>query len=80
MSLTFRKEYLKLHNIEQLPPLEVSDAESSTTDEDMDMPLSGYPMKTTPVPGKKCPECAGQGRIVWVIPGKRCPECGTAVN
>ncbi|GAB7328202.1 hypothetical protein MBLNU13_g00225t1 [Cladosporium sp. NU13] len=44
-------------------------------------PLAGtIPVRTMPVPGKRCQACIARGQTVWVIPGKRCPQCGTEVN
>ena len=29
-----------------------------------------------PMPGVRCPKCAGRGLETWVLPGKHCPKCG----
>ncbi|KAF2769542.1 hypothetical protein EJ03DRAFT_312272 [Teratosphaeria nubilosa] len=38
------------------------------------------PIRTMPVPGRRCPTCLAKGVTIWVIPGKRCSNCGTEVN
>ncbi|KAI6791227.1 hypothetical protein KC366_g1564 [Hortaea werneckii] len=75
---TQRRETLCRLGIEQLPAI------MDEPEWDNHQPVQGFPhglpVRTMPVPGRRCPACLSRGQTVWVIPGKRCPQCGTEVN
>ncbi|KAK3072473.1 hypothetical protein LTR53_006725 [Teratosphaeriaceae sp. CCFEE 6253] len=75
-----RYETLRRLGVEQLPAIPTG-SEWHEHRHSSRHPFQGdLPVRTMPVPGRRCPNCLGKGQTVWVIPGKRCPQCQTAVN
>ncbi|RMY56976.1 hypothetical protein D0865_03363 [Hortaea werneckii] len=75
---TQRRETLCRLGIEQLPA--IMDEPEWDNHQPVQFFPHGLPVRTMPVPGRRCPACLSRGQTVWVIPGKRCPQCGTEVN
>ncbi|KAK5174107.1 uncharacterized protein LTR77_001187 [Saxophila tyrrhenica] len=76
-----QRETLHRLGIKQLPTLQASRYTPELDDPFRSTFVIGdLPVRTMPVPGRRCPACAAKGETVWVIPGKRCPQCGTQVN
>ncbi|SMQ45927.1 unnamed protein product [Zymoseptoria tritici ST99CH_1A5] len=83
MSYSSRKyQMLQRLGVEQLRPLREPTSSADGIEEERLCHLfdTNIPIRQTPVPGRRCPNCASRGATVWVIPGKRCPHCGTEVN
>ncbi|KAK0250124.1 hypothetical protein B0A54_11861 [Friedmanniomyces endolithicus] len=75
-----RHEQLRRLGVEQLPAIHTAPdwAEHRHAPHH---PFNGdLPVRTMPVPGRRCPNCLSKGQTVWVIPGKHCPQCQTAVS